>query len=77
MSTRNNVFKGDEREVNKVEEKERLPVDFEQSEYFAGREETILGVIEVIKKGLPECSIHSALAILDDAKRWLLESTGI
>ena len=60
-----------------MEEKGRLPVDFEQSEYFAGREETIIDVVGIIKKSLPECSIYSALAILDDAKRWLLESTGI
>lgn len=60
-----------------MEEKKRLPRDFEQSEYFRGRDEAILDVIEAIRKKLPECSIGSALAILEDAKKWLLESTGI
>ena len=60
-----------------MEEKKRLPRDFEQSEYFRGRDETIIDVIETIRKNLPECSIGSALAILEDTKKWLLESTGI
>jgi hypothetical protein len=63
--------------VKRVEEKKRLPSDFEQSEYFNGRDEAIIDIVEILRNDLNGCSIGSALAILEDTKKWLLESTGI
>lgn len=60
-----------------MEEKKRLPSDFEQSEYFKGRDEAIIDIVEILRNDLNGCSIGSALAILEDTKKWLLESTGV
>ena len=48
---------------------------FEQSGYFENRSKAILEIVAVLLHNSDERSIAQALSVLDDAKRYLLETT--
>lgn len=57
------------------EEAKELLTAFGQSDMYPNRSKAILEIESVLLNNLPERSMAQALAVLDDVKRYLLEST--